>query len=151
MKKTLLIGSLFLAVATLVISPGAAFGGEEKSCAKKCQVTTCPFNQKADTTAKAQVDKAPAGHDCDYTGKCEFLALNVAGLKDADGETEITRILADEKGVVKVCSVDAKSGLASLCYNPDLINAEALADMVIKAGYKAKIEPGAVKPCSSPD
>ncbi len=147
MKKGVIF--LLTLVFALMISVAPALAGSEakKDCAKTCPMTTCPMHLKGDAAKKVDAKPVDADHDCDYKGKCEYVVLTVKGLSDSDSEAKITKSLADEKGVVKVYSVDAKAGTASLCYDPDLVKQDELVKAVGELGFEATV--ASVKSCKN--
>lgn len=140
---------LLTAMFALMISVAPALAGSEakKDCAKTCPMTTCPMHQKAEDAKKAEAQPQDADHNCDYTGKCEYVVLTVKGLSDSDSEAKMTKSLTGEKGVVKVYAVDASAGTASLCFDPDVVKQEDLVKAVGKLGFEATV--ASVKCCKS--
>lgn len=137
------------AMFALMISVAPALAGSEgkKDCAKTCPMTACPMHQKAADAKKVEAQPQDAEHDCDYKGKCEYVVLTVKGLSNSDSEAKMTKSLSDEKGVVKVYSVDAKAGTASLCFDPDVVKQEELVKAVGDLGFEATV--ASVKSCKN--
>ncbi len=146
MKAILILGLTLLFALAVTFAPAVAGSDAKMDCAKKCQVTSCPMQQKANAE-QAKAEEKKAGHECNYEGKCELVVIKVEDLSDGDVETKLTKTLTDTEGVVKVCAVDAKAGTASLCYDPDIVQKDDLMKTVTKAGFKASVETGSAQCC----
>ena len=130
---TLIIGAIFIS-APVFAGPGCGLSKKDASaCAKTCGIKTAQ-------TAEAKAEKTDGkliGSDtkCDYTGKCEHLSLNISGMTCTGCENTITTALSGEKGVIRIVSVDHKSGQAMVCFDPDKVKSANLAAVVTKTGY----------------
>jgi len=136
---TLIIGIIFISAPVFAGSGCGLSKKDASACAKICGIKTAQATEaKADKT-----DGKLIGSDakCDYTGKCDHLSLNISGMTCAGCENTITTALNGEKGVIRVVSVDYKSGQAMVCFDPDKVKSEDLAAVVTKTGYKAEIIP----------
>jgi copper chaperone len=80
-----------------------------------------------------------ADHPCDYNGKCAALTLSVKGMTCAGCENKVIEALKSDKGVIKVVSVDYKTGKAIVCYDPEKVEQGKLAALVTNAGYASEI------------
>jgi len=95
----------------------------------------CPFGKM--TEAKA----TSADAKCDYQGKCADLTLAIKGMTCTGCEQTITEALKSDKGVIKVVSIDYKTGKAVVCYDPAKVEQGKLAALVTNTGYQAEIVP----------
>jgi copper chaperone len=147
----------FMAMTNLVMAGSGCGVSKAKTsavgCAKTCAV---PCGTKVDDKAKTDGKLIGAKVDCDYKGKCEAISLNITGMTCDGCESSITTALMNQDGVIKVVSIDHKTGLATVCFDPTKVESDNLAKLVTKKGYKAEIipavttsEPGEtkVKPC----
>lgn len=146
MKTTLILGLTVLFALVISFAPAVAGSDAQMDCAKKCQVTSCPMQQKANAQ-QAKAEEKKAEHECSYEGKCELLVIKVDDLSGEDVDAKLTKTLTDTKGVVKVCAVDTKAGTASFCYDPDIVKKDDLVKSVTKAGFKASVETGSAQCC----
>ena len=120
---TLLLGLMFVA------APMAKAGSKCNSM----KLTACSGQKSPDS-------KNLTGDLCkDYEGKCEDITLAIKGMTCPGCESSLKKALEAEEGVIKICSIDHKSGQAVVCFDPDKIKAEKLAETVTKSGYKAEI------------
>lgn len=135
MKKNLILTVMivfaFMAMTNLVMAGPGCAGSKEKTssvgCSKAC-AKICGI--KVD-------DKAEA--DSDYKGKCEVVSMNISGMTCGGCESSITTALMKQEGVFKVVSIDHKSGLATICFDPTKVESDKLAKLVTKKGYKTEI------------
>jgi len=137
----------FMAMANMV-SAGPECTGSKGSasadCAKTCGIKVI---DKADkTSAKADGQSADgqmvsAKVNCDYTGKCETIYMNISGMTCTGCETSITEALLKQEGVIKVVSIDHQSGKATVCFDPTKVESTNLTKLVSNKGYKAEIIP----------
>ncbi|MBN2225898.1 MAG: heavy-metal-associated domain-containing protein [candidate division Zixibacteria bacterium] len=137
-RQLFLLGLLVVCLA-LVVSPVLAGSNCGKkgttSCASTC-ATPCPISK----TASATAPETPANPACaDYKGTCEHLTLTVSGIADDTAEAELKKTLAGQDGVITVTAVDRKGGTATVCFDPQKTKADKLAQVVVKAGYKAEV------------
>ena len=137
-KRQLFALGLLVVCLALVVSPVLAGSNCGKkgttSCAATC-ATPCPISKA--TTAKVETPANPAC--ADYKGTCEHLTLTVSGIADDIGADELKKTLASQDGVITVTAVDRKAGTATVCFDPQKTKAETLAQVVVKAGYKADV------------
>jgi len=123
----MLILALF-AMAVLAM-PAFAGAGCSKTCAKTCGVkATMCIPDKTDGKAKL-IDAA----------KCTDVVLAVDGMTCIGCEGKVVQALEATDGVIRVISVDHKSGKAFVCFDPEKTEAAKLAGIIKKeVGYKAK-------------
>jgi copper chaperone CopZ len=81
------------------------------------------------------------GGQCDYKGECANICLNIKGMTCTGCEKSVTEALKADKGVIKVISVDYKTGQAVVCYDPTKVESAKLAGLVTTAGYQAEVVP----------
>ena len=144
MKKsfilTIAVVFAFMAMTNFVMAGPGCGGTKAKTstvgCAKTCAV---PCGTKADVKAKTDGKLIGAKADCDYKGKCETASLNITGMTCGGCESSITTALMNQDGVIKVVSIDHKTGLATVCFDPTKVESDNLAKLVTKKGYKAEI------------
>lgn len=130
----------FMAMTNLVFAGPGCGGSKAKTsavgCAKTCAV---PCGVKTDDNSKTDGKLIGATADCDYKGKCETASLNISGMTCGGCESSITTALMKQEGVIKVVSIDHKSGLATVCFDPTKVESANLAKLVTSKGYKAEI------------
>jgi hypothetical protein len=143
MRKAAMIG-LVVILGFILVAPAWGGPGCGKSCAKSCGITTCPMKAKTDSLTAS-------GHMCTPDGKCQCVTVNITGLKDAEGETNLTKALSETPGVLKVYAFDSKTGKASLCLDPEKIKADDLVKIIGAMGYKAEVDLSAAKTCDNKD
>ena len=134
MKKNLILTIVvvfsFMAMTNLVLA-GPGCGSKSKTASAGCSKTCAEIcGIKVD-------DKVTA--DCDYKGKCEVVSLNITGMTCDGCESSITTALMEQKGVFKVVSIDHKTRLATVCFDPIKTDSDKLAKLVTKKGYKSEI------------
>ena len=122
LSLTLLLGLMFVAAPMV----------EAGSKCTRGKTTACTGHGSADGKATDDVC-------ANYEGKCEDITLAIKGMTCPGCESSLKKALEAEEGVIKICSIDHKSGQAVVCFDPDKIKAEKLAETVTKSGYKAEI------------
>ncbi len=144
MKKNLVLTVVvvfaFIAMSNFALAGPTCGGDKAKTstvgCAKTCAV---PCGTKADAKDKTDGSLINATADCDYKGKCETTSLNISGMTCGGCESSITTALMKQEGVIKVVSIDHKSGLATVCFDPTKVESANLAKLVTSKGYKAEV------------
>ncbi len=175
MRKKSVATLLLVVGLALVAVPYLALAGDGSKCAEKASIssTTKPHScaaeliggesSKANTDASTTATTADAkgcphsgttktaGADacCDYKGKCADLTLSIKGMTCTGCEQKIQEALKSDKGVIKVISVDYKTGKAVVCYDPEKVEKGKLAELVTKTGYEAEIIPASVTSTST--
>jgi len=137
---TVAVVFVFTAMTNLVMAGPGCTGskgktnmiGCSKTCAKVCVV-------RVDDEAKTDIKSADAKADCDYKGKCESTSLKITGMTCGGCESSITTALMEQEGVIKVVSIDHKTGLATICFDPTKVESDKLAHLVTKKGYQAEV------------
>jgi copper chaperone len=163
--KALTIG--FAIVASLaLISTNSYACGESKasksaSCGSKATATTasaketpstasasvCPYSKGASATS--QLTAEDYIKQCNYEGKCQYTAVSIKGMTCGGCERSVTTALSKVPGVVKVCSVSYKEGMAGVCFDPTKTSGEALTKAVANVGYEAAIIPAVARTTDS--
>lgn len=122
----------FMAMTNFVMAGPGCSAKDKAGCTKTCDI-------KGD---KADGELINAKADCDYTaGKCETISMNIAGMHCGGCESSISAALMKQDGVIKVVSIDYKSGTATVCFDPAKVKSDKLATLVTQKGYKAEIIP----------
>ena len=169
MRKVLTIG--FTAVAFLALVSGNSFACDASKCATKSTKTastdnkaagqlvsaketptvsaeaSCPYSKGASTTAQLTAEEHVK--QCNYEGKCEYTAVSIKGMTCGSCERSVTTALSKVPGVVKVCSVSYKEGMAGVCFDPTKTNGESLTKAVANIGYEAAIVPAVARTSDS--
>lgn len=166
MKKRMLLATALTLCLGLALAPYSAFAGASDSAKTATPETTgkgvCP-SMKAGGVSKCMVDGKMSGDasktggcpfgkmteakattadaKCDHEGKCADLTLAIRGMTCTGCERTITEALKSDKGVIKVVSIDYKTGKAVVCYDPAKVEQGKLAALVIKSGYQAEVVP----------
>ncbi len=144
MKKNLVLTVVvvfaFMAMANFALAGPSCGGDKAKTssvgCAKTCAV---PCGTKADAKDKTDGSLIKATADCDYKGKCETASLNISSMTCGGCESSITTALMKQEGVIKVVSIDHKSGQATVCFDSTKVESANLAKLVTSKGYKAEV------------
>lgn len=149
MKKnfilTIMVVFAFMAMANLAMAGPGCTGDKSKTAktgsAKTCAAKAAGTSETTTATAVkwAECKKGEAHADCDHKGKCETISLDITGMTCGGCESSVTAGLMKQEGVFKVVSIDHKSGVAVICFDPTKTKSADLADAVTKLGYKAVI------------
>ncbi len=126
---------------TSATATDATKGGCPMGKMTQASTTTDP----ATTTASAKCDPTM----CGPTGKCADLTLAITGMTCTSCEQKITEALMSDKGVLKVVSIDYKTGKAVVCYDPAKIEQGKLAALVVGSGYQAEVVPASATSVAS--
>ncbi|UCD16488.1 MAG: hypothetical protein JSV44_08460 [Candidatus Zixiibacteriota bacterium] len=138
MKKAAIFGLIFLSGLALLSAPVALAGA---NCARKNPAACASSSANPCPMHKIGGTKAETASQCgDYKGKCEDLTLTIAGMTDAEAEKAVRKALEGKDGVIKVCSVDHVSGIATICFDPEKTESNQLASFVTDAGYEAEVK-----------
>jgi copper chaperone CopZ len=135
MKKVFVLGLAALVLACFVIMP--AFAEDCSKCPSKAVCAKGTAKGDAKKESSCSMDKAKCGTD----GKCGDVNLTIKGMTDANSETKITDALKKIDGFIKVASINAKEGTATICYDPSKCKTEAMISAITSLGYEAKIVP----------
>jgi len=121
---------------------GCPLGKTTEAKATDATKGECPMSKMTEANATL-TDPATTTADanCQMKGKCADLALSIKGMTCTGCEQKITDALMSDKGVLKVVSIDYKTGKAVVCYDPAKVEQGKLAELVGSAGYKAEIIP----------
>lgn len=95
----------------------------------------CPFAKKAEAKGCAM------SASCSHNSKCADVNLSIKGMTCTGCEETITKALQADKGIIKVVSIDYKTGKATVCYDPAKLEPNKVVSLVTGAGYKAEIIP----------
>ena len=144
MKKNLILTVVvvfaFMAMTNFALAGPGCGGDKTKAsttgCAKTCAV---PCGTKVDDKANTDGSLINATANCDYKGKCETASFNISGMTCGGCESSITTALMKQEGVIKVVSIDHKSGQATVCFDPTKVESANLAKLVTQKGYKAEV------------
>ena len=128
MKK--LSAGIFVSLFALVLMTAPAFA--ESACKMAAMTGKCPMSVKSCATTAA--DSAAMKQ-----GNCSGITLAIEGMKDAEAESQISKALAAENGVICVKSISSKDGQAVVCVNPEKTEAVKLVNAVTALGYKTKL------------
>ncbi len=162
MKKVFTLG-LTLVFAMALISSMALAGADctkgkadASACAKSCGVTTAKACGTADTKTTAEADRAKtegtlvnADGQCTYTGKCSEVTLAISGMTCTGCENTIKTALMAKDGVIKVCAIDYKTGMATVCFDPAKVEGGSLAQLVSTTGYESKVTTAVASGCAA--
>jgi copper chaperone CopZ len=153
MKKTCLSATILVSVLILSMTPvfASADGDSTKAASSGCPATKatdakkdcpamtssagCPFSKKAEAKTAATDSLCP------HNAKCTHLTLAIKGMTCTGCETTITKALKADSGVMKVVSIDHKTGRAVICYDSTKVQPATLTSLVTKSGYEAEIIP----------
>jgi copper chaperone CopZ len=153
-KKRTFFGLALVFGLVLAITPNLTFacGGQEGSSnsSSGTEIKATAVNSgsgacsgmkatKANSASGSEVTSADA--KCDYKGKCADITMNIKGMTCTGCEASITEALKKNEGVIKVVSIDYKTGKAVVCYDPTKVESSQLTAVVTKSGYEAEIIP----------
>jgi copper chaperone CopZ len=170
-RKALTIG--FTLVAFLALTLGTTYACDPAKCTSKTaqspgcdhKATTnsasaketpstaakagCPFS-KGVTTA-AQLTTEENAKLCNHEGKCEYKTISIKGMTGVGCERTVTTAFSEVPGVIRVCHVSYKEGVAGVCIDPTKVTDEALTIAVVNKGYQAAIIPAVVSTSDTED
>ncbi|SYZ72371.1 exported hypothetical protein [Candidatus Zixiibacteriota bacterium] len=142
------------------VSGGSCSGSKGEAEVKTANAMSgdCPMSKVSAKTAGAgscasscaskgmtQAKMANAMGECDYKGNCDYITMNIKGMTCTGCENTVTEALKADKGVIKVVSVDYKTGKAVVCYDPSKVESAKLASLVTTSGYQAEVMPAVAK------
>lgn len=151
-KKRTFFGLALVLGLVLAVAPNFVFAcdkqGSSTNSASGTEIKATAANSGSGSCSGMKATKANSGSDvttadakCDYKGKCADLTMNIKGMTCTGCEAAITDALKANKGVIKVVSIDYKTGKAVVCYDPDKVESSQLTTVVTKTGYQAEIIP----------
>lgn len=120
------------ASAKTVSAKGAACSVENKAACGTATTTT------AQLTNGTMQDCAKT---CDYAGKCQFRTISIKGMTCGGCEQSVTTALTATPGVLKVVSVNYKTGTAVVCVDPTKVEDKVITTAVSNTGFEAQIIP----------
>ncbi|MCP4704705.1 MAG: heavy-metal-associated domain-containing protein [candidate division Zixibacteria bacterium] len=65
--------------------------------------------------------------------------MNIKGMTCGGCESSVSKALMEQDGVFKVVSIDHKSGMATVCFDPTKVESDKLIKLVTKKGFKAEV------------
>jgi copper chaperone len=78
---------------------------------------------------------------CEYAGKCQFRTISIKGMTCGGCEQSVTTALTATPGVLKVVSVNYKTGTAVVCIDPTKVEDKVITTAVSNTGFEAQIIP----------
>ncbi|MFQ6007984.1 MAG: cation transporter, partial [Candidatus Zixiibacteriota bacterium] len=109
--------------------------------------SACPHSKGASTSAQLTTEEH--AKQCNYEGKCQYTTVSIKGMTCGGCERSVTTALLKVPGVIKVCSVSYKEGMAGVCFDPTKTSGDALVKAVSNIGYEAAIVPAVARTTDS--